>query len=154
MIELDPYDQEALARIRRRVQISTETGCWIWPGVRNPRGTGYGQMKYRGESRRVHRVAYELTVGPIPEGMQLDHFACDNASCCNPDHLRPVTPRENVLRANSIQSANAAKRHCSSGHEMTPENTMLRPKGGRRCRACHILFSRAGRARQKKAGTR
>lgn len=150
-VDLDEYDREALARIKRRVHISIETGCWVWPGVRNPRGCGYGQMKYRGRSRKVHQIVYLLTFGPVPPGMHLDHFVCDNPPCCNPDHLRPVTPRENVLRGNSIQSMNAAKRHCSNGHEMTFENTMLRPKGGRRCRACHVSFSRAGRAKRRQA---
>lgn len=143
----DEYDRQALLRIGQRIRVSAETGCWLWLGVRNPRLVGYGQMKYHGRSRRVHQITYRLMIGPVAPGLHLDHFVCDNPPCCNPAHLRPVTPRENVLRGNSIQARNASKRYCTQGHEFTPANTMLRAEGGRRCRACHVRFTRASRMR-------
>lgn len=143
----DAYDFQWLARIANRVEVAPDTGCWLWPGVRNPRG-GYGQTKYRGSSRRIHRVVYELTVGPIADDLVLDHYACNTPPCCNPGHLRPVSQRENILRSESIQSANASKRACKNGHEFTPENIMPR-QGGRRCRTCHVLAARAVRARAR-----
>jgi len=73
--------------------------CWEWKGA-VCRYTGYGKV---GLGRRgdgvgyVHRVVYQMLVGPVPEGMDLDHL-CRNRACCNPDHLEPVTRSENNRR--------------------------------------------------------
>lgn len=70
--------------------------CWLWTGARN--GNGYGRFSIggRGSSPALaHRVAYELVVGPIPEGMQIDHRATCFRHCVNPAHLRPVTDKQN-----------------------------------------------------------
>ena len=100
----------------------------------------------------VHRVAYEAAVGPIPEGLQLDHL-CRNTLCTNPAHLEPVTCRENLLRGNTLQAANAAKTHCPYGHPYAGENLRVRrlKSGGlgRSCRECARVFGRA--ARRKRA---
>lgn len=111
-------------------------GCWLWTGSKTPSGYGLARAE-SGSSRRTgaHRMAYELLVGPIPEGLQLDHLCC-NPSCVNPDHLEPVTARVNSLRSTSPPAANEVKTHCVNGHEFTPENTGRRANGNRRCRAC------------------
>jgi hypothetical protein len=70
-----------------------EAGCWVWQRGKLPRG--HGVIDVDGVTQRVHRVAYEEFVGPIPDGLQILH-SCDNASCINPDHLRPGTHRENM----------------------------------------------------------
>lgn len=75
--------------------IVVESGCHIWTGAIVG---GYGQVSVGGKRHRVHRYRYEREVGPIPEGLVLDHFACDNPACCNPAHVRPVTHWENTLR--------------------------------------------------------
>jgi hypothetical protein len=62
----------------------TERGCWEWQGARN--SAGYGVLKPHGRQRRAHRVAWELTYGPIPAGLIVCH-ACDTPACCNPAHL-------------------------------------------------------------------
>ncbi len=73
-------------------------GCWDWQGLRV---RGYGVMHCTVNSRkttiRAHRYAYELIVGPIPEGLTIDHL-CRNPACVNPAHLEPVTIAENLRR--------------------------------------------------------
>lgn len=86
------------------------TGCWIWAGgvVRG----GYATMEIKGRHVMAHKWAWEQKNGPVPNGLVLDHFACNNPSCVNPDHVRPVTQLENVLRGNTITSNNVAKKDC------------------------------------------
>jgi hypothetical protein len=114
-------------RFRRRVRFVGDDGCWAWTGPTD-RG-GYGMTTLGKQKVMAHRVVYELLVGPIPEGLHLDHL-CRRRECLNPAHLEPVTQAENNRRAG------AAKTHCIHGHEYTPENTYRRPRGVRECRAC------------------
>lgn len=72
-----------------------ETPCWIWTG--STIRSGYGRLMYRGEQVLAHRRYYEHHVGPIPEGLTIDHL-CRVRACVNPDHLEPVTNAENVRR--------------------------------------------------------
>src|ERR1041385_4955256 len=81
-------------------------GCWEWTGAKT--GHGYGKILTFRSIQVAHRILYELLVGPVPEGMELDHL-CRNPSCVRPDHLEPVTHRVNISRA--IQ-----KTHCLRGH--------------------------------------
>lgn len=74
-------------------------GCWGWTGVHNARG--YGHIGRNGTTVKAHRAAYELYVGPIPAGLQLDHL-CRNKGCVNPAHLEPVTGAENCRRAMTV----------------------------------------------------
>jgi hypothetical protein len=90
-----------------------------------------------------------MLVGPVPDGLVLDHFACDNPPCVNPSHLRPVTHWENSSRGNSPAAVNARKTHCKNGHEFTPENTGTLHGYGRWCRECDRESSRKRRARRK-----
>ena len=73
-----------------------ETVCWPWTATIQP--NGYGYFGCDGRTGYVHRLAYELEFGPIPEGLVIDHL-CSEKSCCNPFHLEPVTQHENVLRS-------------------------------------------------------
>ena len=75
------------------MKVQKGAGCWQWIGGASE---GYGQFtdNGRGKTHVAHRLSYELTVGPIPDGMQLDH-QCRNTLCVNPAHLRPVTNKEN-----------------------------------------------------------
>lgn len=117
--------------------------CWEW--TRAPRNQdGYGGVTYDGRRWLVHRLVWTLLVGPIPEGMTLDHL-CRNHRCANPDHLEQVTLRENKRRGYSPPAIQARKGTCKRGHDMNdPANRRPRAKGG--CAICHRLDERARRA--------
>lgn len=94
-----------------KVDMSSE--CWMWTGATN---RGYGiYHPHRGQRARAHRIAYELVVGSIPDGLTLDHL-CRNRACVKPAHLEPVTSRENILRGEGISARNARKTECIHGH--------------------------------------
>lgn len=112
--------------------------CWLWTAAQN--GAGYGQLRMtRHSNAYAHRFAYELLVGPIPEGMQLDHL-CRVRHCCNPDHLEAVTPKVNTNRSTASEAnraRHAERTECANGHPFTEANTRIDPKRGvRHCRAC------------------
>jgi hypothetical protein len=115
-------------RLRQKIEVTDS--CWIWRG--HVKANGYGAA---GQGHQAHRRVYELLVGPISDGLQLDHL-CRVLACVNPAHLEPVTPRENGRRGNSPWGINARKTHCVHGHEFTPENTYVTRRGQRHCREC------------------
>lgn len=112
--------------------------CWDWTAAKDE--DGYG-LFITDTSTRSHRWAYEFLVGPIPEGMELDHL-CRNRGCCNPDHLEPVEPIENWRRGFSLQAINSRKAECKHGHPFDQFNTYRRPNGGRVCRTCTAVSRR------------
>lgn len=129
--------ERCIDRFWSNVDTDSSDGCWLWK--LSVGSHGYGQVGWweNGRSRMVlaHRVSYELLVGPIPDGLQLDHL-CRVRLCVNPSHLEAVTQRENILRSDSPTAVNARKKHCHRGHEFTPQNTGIRANGWRDCLAC------------------
>lgn len=119
------------------------SGCIIWIGYST---NGYGRLKIDGKFRMAHIVAYEITKGQIPDGLNLDHL-CRVPCCVNPDHLEPVTQSVNVRRGllpSLVAARNRTRKatHCKRGHERTPENVY---QSTRQCRLC--LLERGRRLR-------
>jgi hypothetical protein len=126
--------------------VKSELGpCWLWTA-----GTtdgGYG--KFNPTARRTvlaHRFSYELEIGPIPDGLTLDHL-CRNRPCVRASHLEPTTQRVNILRGEGVAAINAAKTHCDNGHEFTEANTRY-TSTQRVCRICARETVRRWQVRQ------
>jgi len=142
-------------------KVDTSGECWLWTACI---GTdGYGQFgcgpNTEIRTRKAHRIAYILTHGAIPEGMELDHL-CRNRACVNPAHLEPVDHSTNVLRgaAGVLRDPTKPRKratHCKNGHVLTPENLgalRTRPTT-RRCRICHNERARQANSRRKSGNT-
>ena len=116
-----------LSKMWERID-KTDT-CWLWIGATS--ANGYGVTSAGNGNRLVgaHRRVYELLVGPIPEGLQLDHL-CRVRNCVNPAHLEPVTPSVNQQRMGAVKTA------CPKGHGYDAANTYMY-RGRRNCRRCH-----------------
>ncbi len=134
-----------------RVEKLPESGCWIWMCHVHPK-TGYGMTTRSGVSMTAHRAFYEGMRGRVPDNLVLDHIpTCRTRSCVNPDHLRAVTQRENLLAVGSVARAavNAAKPDCPAcGSAYRSDG-----KGGRFCRKCksdkQVASDRAARAARR-----
>lgn len=128
-----------------RLSIPHPTACWTFVGGLSSRG--YGQFFYAGRLHTAHIVTWELTRGPVPAGLQLDHL-CRNRACANPAHLDLVTGLENVSRS---PIHNGTKAACPQGHPYSGGNLRVRPSDGARlCRTCQNAESR-GRKRRVRA---
>ena len=128
-------------------------GCHIWQAYTDT--DGYGRFKVNGRMVNSHRFAYELFVGPIPAGLQIDHL-CRVRNCVNVKHLEVVTQAENIRRGDAGKASGArerAKMHCPAGHPYAGENLYVRPDGRRKCRACQRDHDRAYYARKRAQGT-
>lgn len=144
-----PFPENLLRRLEPQ-----PNGCIYFTGSIN-RG-GYGQVRNGPLLISAHRANYELKVGPIPEGMTLDH-ECHNADstcaggpsclhrrCVNPKHLAPKTRQAN---SNASLNSMSAKTHCPQGHPYDEANTKVNVKGSRVCRECAVLSNRRYRAK-------
>ena len=128
--------EEQIKVLFSKIGDPTSEECHPWIGYVAEHGYGYVRIGGRGgPAVLAHRAVYELKVGQIPPGLTLDHL-CRNRSCVNPDHLEPVTNRENILRGNGASARNVRKTHCTKGHEYSEENTAI--YGGKRvCKQCN-----------------
>lgn len=138
-------------RILAKTDVGSGDQCWVFCGAHS---AGYPQIWRNRAQHLAHRVMYEERVGPIPEGKQIDHL-CRNRSCVRPDHLEPVTPRENQERAGMpIAAHQLAKTHCPSGHPYNATNTYVTKQGHRLCRTCGRLHQRRYKADERARAAR
>lgn len=132
-----------MERFWSKVDRGDPADCWMWTASVSQ--SGYSTFWGGSDRGKVHghRFVYELEVGPIPEGMTIDHL-CGQPLCVNPAHLEAVTQRENILRArNGLAAANARKTSCQAGHPFVPENTYIRKGDNARiCRTCKLAQQR------------
>lgn len=129
------FDSTLPPRFWRRVY-ADEYGCWLWVGAL--RAT-YGRTSVGGRAVYAHRVAYEDLVGPIPEGLTIDHL-CRIRICVNPWHLEPVTRRENIRRS-------PRRSLCKKGHPLDG----MRKQGAYRIRECLTCKSDSHRRTRNRA---
>lgn len=139
-------DPRRTPRQRFDALVMRTDGCWLWQGGADHRG--YGSFWRDGKGRLAHRESYEMHVGPIPSGMQLDHL-CRTPRCVRPDHLEPVTGRVNLLRGSGFAAVNAAKTHCIHGHLLAGDNLRIDREGKRRCEECRRERNRRWRERKR-----
>lgn len=155
MAKYGPKPMPLRERLMKYVRLEGE--CWIWTGAKDPEG--YGRVNFNGHanSELAHRVAYREFVGPIPEGLELDHL-CRNPSCINPKHLEPVTKSINAKRGLTGKHLRdnrygRSKSHCPHGHPYDLLNTYFDSKGHRFCRTCHREREKARYQRRENGDT-
>lgn len=136
-----------MERFWSKVQQSGD--CWVWTSEQS---RGYGRIRISGRNVLAHRWSYEAMIGPIPDGLQIDHL-CRNRLCVNPYHLEPVTAKVNIQRREEARVAAGIPTHCARGHEFTPSNTIVKSgnNGKRACRRCQRDWQRAYHRRQAAA---
>ena len=116
-------------RIERGSVVDPQTGCRVWQGTTNGK-SGYGVIQFQGKRELVHRLAWSLKNGPVPEGLVLDHL-CRVRLCNNELHLEPVTQQVNIaVRGHGLAAQHARKTHCPAGHLLVQCSTR------RRCLVC------------------
>lgn len=145
MASLNPWGRRGAPALQRFWAKISKDGhafngvvCWEWLGKVNK--AGYGCFSPKRDSVIAHRWSYEQFVGPIPEGLTIDHL-CRNRRCVNPAHLEAVTARVNILRGEGIAGDNARKTHCKRGHLLEGWN-LLKVPGGRACHQCRNDYAR------------
>jgi hypothetical protein len=134
-----------VTRLRSKVMLDDATGCWNWTGHTGK--TGYGNFWLSNRQILAHRASYAMAGLVIPDDAQLDHL-CRNRACVRPDHLEPVTARENTLRSAGVSAQFARRDACGNGHPYDEANTARRKDGGRVCRQCKRETARAIYARR------
>lgn len=138
------YDERLPPRFWRKVRTVTN-GCWIWTASLDT--AGYASFYWDGKVRAGHRVAYQALVGPIPDGLDLDHVkarGCTSTACVNPAHLEPVTRLENSARGANPKYVAWRTNTCARGlHSLA--DVKVGASGKRRCPVCRRDRERAAR---------
>lgn len=133
-----PAAELLMEQLAKKIEV-WDCGCWVWTKAKFAR-SNHGMFGYNALGKNfthyVHRWVYEHLIGPVPEGLVLDHL-CRVEACCNPDHLEPVSNAENIRRG--IGPDGGLRRHqraCKRGHRFSPENTYVSKLGWRHCKVC------------------
>jgi hypothetical protein len=126
------------------------SACWTWVGSRNPEG--YGLSNIKSQVLMAHRMSWMALVGPIEDGLQLDHL-CRVHACVRPAHLDPVPCRENTLRGIGPSACNARKTHCANGHLLSGSNLRIINGDRRECVECRRAWNRKNMRRYRKRGS-
>lgn len=129
-------------RLDRYSIYEPNSGCRLWTGALSNRT--YSSIWHLGRMRKAHVVCYEIEVGPVPPGLELDHL-CRTKICIESGHLEPVTRSVNLARS-PLMNRQAHKTHCPRGHAYEGPNLKLTKRGHRLCRTCQIEATRAWRA--------
>lgn len=126
-------------RFESKIAYCPTSGCWLWLGCMDRHG--YGQLRRPGGKMSVaHKVIYEYLHGAVGKGFELDHFVCSNRACVNPQHLKVVSHKDNLLRSStSLNAINAAKICC----QKCGGNYSTKKSGFRFCRPCALARQRS-----------
>ena len=120
-------------RFWSKVVMGSRDECWAWLGQITEKG--YASFSVERKPYPAHRYAFEVMIGPIPDGLTLDHL-CRNRGCVNPFHVEPVTNRVNVLRGIGPSAVNAIKETCARGHDNWRTSRRADGRTYRFCRTC------------------
>jgi hypothetical protein len=126
-------DRDLYAMVLFFAKINVTDTCWLWTGGKC--SDGYGSFHVHGDYWGAHRLAYSLFRGEIQDGLELDHL-CRDRGCVNPDHLEPVTHKENVLRGEGPTARFAKMEQCPRGHELGQRGKQ------RHCYVCNSDYRR------------
>ncbi len=107
--------------------------CWLWEGATS---NGYGSVYVGGRNMGAHRYSYAFCVGPIPQGLVIDHL-CRVKRCVRPEHLEPVTNAENIRRGEGGKNK-SDKTHCPAGHDYAETAHMKKDMRGNYYRLCRV----------------
>ncbi len=147
----EEYNRRWIARVLANTE-RTESGCLLWTGFIHS-ARGYGQTPYRLKNVHVHRMLYQLVHGVRLGRWEFVCHSCDVRLCVNIDHLWVGSPNDN--NQDMVQKKRTKRytmTHCKHGHEFTPENTYIPPRGWRQCRECarikNLKAQQDGRARE------
>jgi len=113
-----------------------QNSCWLWAKSSNQKGYGKVWNKATQRLEMAHRFMYEALIGKIPSDLTLDHL-CRTPQCINPEHMEPVTNRENILRGEGIAAKNIKKTYCKHGHLLKDNVYIFRTS--RICRTCQNI---------------
>jgi hypothetical protein len=127
---VDSRPFELIARLSDKIHFLSLDGCWLWTGQRTTWGYGVVVGMIAQTKTSAHRAMWEVLVGPIPDGLVLDHI-CRNRLCVNPTHLQVTS------HGNNAALGQRRKTRCPQGHPYDEENTQWTLEGYRHCRACN-----------------